>query len=138
VRSNIVAHSNLSEDDYDAAVYRCLPPLPQRNRANRFIYSCDLEQDIATLPNKHDTVVGSKGVTLSTGQKARVALARAVYARKDFVILDDVFSGLDVNTQKNVFDRLLGPHGLLRKRKSTVVIATHAGKFARTSPFRSY
>jgi ABC-type multidrug transport system fused ATPase/permease subunit len=90
--------------------------------------SCDLEQDIATFPNGHDTVIGSKGITLSTGQKQRVAIARAVYARKNFVIFDDVFSGLDVNTQNNVFTRLLGTDGLLRRWNVTVLIATHAGR----------
>lgn len=91
-------------------------------------HSCDLEQDISTFPNSHDTVIGSKGITLSTGQKQRIAIARAVYAKKNFMIFDDVFSGLDANTQRNVFTRLLGPEGLLRMWNATVVIATHAGK----------
>jgi ATP-binding cassette subfamily C (CFTR/MRP) protein 1 len=90
--------------------------------------SCDLEQDIATFPDGHDTQVGSKGLTLSSGQKHRIAIARAVYARKDFVIFDDTFSGLDRNTQKNVFSRLLGPTGLLRRWNTSVLVATHAGR----------
>ncbi|KAF2734747.1 putative multidrug resistance protein [Polyplosphaeria fusca] len=97
-----------------------------QNHYNSVVYSCDLEQDIATFPKRHDTIVGSKGISLSTGQKQRIAVARAVYAKKDFVVFDDVFSGLDVNTQKNVFNRLLGPSGLLRKWESTVLVATHA------------
>jgi ABC-type bacteriocin/lantibiotic exporter with double-glycine peptidase domain len=72
--------------------------------------------------------VGSKGISLSTGQKQRLAIARAVYSKNDLVIFDDVFSGLDVNTQGNVVSRLIGPDGLLRKQKATILIATHAGK----------
>ena len=43
------------------------------------------------------------------------------------IILDDVFSGLDSNTERHIFSKLLGPGGILRRQKSTVIIATHAG-----------
>ena len=45
------------------------------------------------------------------------------------VILDDVFSGMDAATEDMVFTRLLGPEGLLRKSNTTIVVATHAGKY---------
>ncbi|KAF2012008.1 multidrug resistance-like protein [Aaosphaeria arxii CBS 175.79] len=109
VRENIIGFSNFHEELYDDV-----------------IYSCDLEQDIRTFPKGHNTLIGSKGISLSTGQKHRIAIARAVYARKSFAVFDDVFSGLDVNTQKNVFTRLFGSNGLLRKWNTTVLIATHA------------
>lgn len=54
------------------------------------------------------------------------ALARAVYSRKDLLILDDVFSGMDAHTVNLVSRRLLGNDGLLRKRGRTVVLATHS------------
>ena len=55
------------------------------------------------------------------------AIARAVYSRKSVVILDDVFSGMDAATEHLVFNRMLGPKGLLRMNQTTVIIATHAG-----------
>ena len=57
------------------------------------------------------------------------ALARAIYARKDLVILDDVLSGLDAATEEEVFQAVLGPEGILRQQGATVVLATNAGKF---------
>lgn len=39
--------------------------------------------------------IGERGATLSGGQKARVSLARAIFAHKDIYLLDDVFSSLD-------------------------------------------
>ena len=52
----------------------------------------------------------SRGVNLSGGQKARVALARAVYARTKYVLLDDPLSAVDSHTARFLFDRLLcGP-----------------------------
>lgn len=53
------------------------------------------------------------------------ALARAVYARKSLLIMDDVFSALDHRTSNTILDRLLGPDGILRALGTTVIIATH-------------
>jgi ABC-type transport system involved in cytochrome bd biosynthesis fused ATPase/permease subunit len=44
---------------------------------------CAMEHDLALLENKEDTMLGDRGVNLSGGQRARLALARAVYARAD-------------------------------------------------------
>jgi len=87
-----------------------------------------LEEDLASLQNGDQSQIGSKGITLSGGQKSRIAIARAVYSKKSIVIFDDVFSGMDATTEALVFTRLLGPEGLLRKIRATVILATHAGK----------
>lgn len=56
------------------------------------------------------------------GQKARLALARAIYAPTRFLLLDDVFSAIDAHTARHLLDRAFtGP--LLRDR--TVVLVTH-------------
>ncbi|THW39632.1 multidrug resistance-like protein [Aureobasidium pullulans] len=93
------------------------------------IHACDLDSDLEVLQKGDATVVGSKGFALSGGQKQRIALARAVYARCSIIILDDVFSQLDLSTQSIIFERLLGPQGLLRRWKTTVVITVGASKF---------
>ena len=49
-----------------------------------------LATDLATLPAGDATEIGERGINLSGGQKARVALARACYARADVYLLDDV------------------------------------------------
>ncbi|CAE6444845.1 unnamed protein product [Rhizoctonia solani] len=56
--------------------------------------ACALGPDLALFDNGDETEIGKKGVLLSGGQKAQVALACAVYARTQFVVLDDVFSDL--------------------------------------------
>ncbi|KAG9725388.1 putative ABC transporter, partial [Aureobasidium melanogenum] len=90
------------------------------------IYACDLVKDIASMPDGDDTQLGSKGVSLSGGQKARLALARAVYSRRNIMLLDDVLSALDVNTEEAIAHRLLGPKGLLRKFGTTVLLVSHS------------
>ncbi|KAH0137479.1 putative ABC transporter, partial [Aureobasidium melanogenum] len=90
------------------------------------IYACDLVRDIASMPDGDDTQLGSKGVSLSGGQKARLALAWAVYARRNIMLLDDVLSALDINTEKAIIHRLLGSKGLLRKFDTTVLLVSHS------------
>lgn len=70
--------------------------------------------------------MGSGGISLSGGQKQRLALARAVYACKDVVLLDDIFSGLDADTEEHVFKSLFARGGLFRRLGTTVLLATHA------------
>ncbi|KAF4819093.1 ABC transporter atnG [Colletotrichum siamense] len=89
------------------------------------IHATDLGNDIAALPQGRATNVGSKGTRLSGGQQQRVAIARALYARKRMAIFDDVLSGLDATTKVKVFERAMGPQGLLRQSGCTVVLCTH-------------
>ncbi|KAF8211386.1 multidrug resistance-associated ABC transporter [Mycena galopus ATCC 62051] len=84
--------------------------------------ACALRPDLAILPDGDRTEIGIRGVTLSGGQKARVALARAVYAWTKYVLLDDPLSAVDSHTVRILFDKLFrGP--LLKNR--TVVLVTH-------------
>ncbi|RDW69977.1 hypothetical protein BP5796_08374 [Coleophoma crateriformis] len=91
------------------------------------VTACALNRDFETLPSGDLSLIGSKGISLSGGQKRRVALARALYSRLPLLICDDVLSGLDWNTQeeiwKNVFSRR---GGLLSQYEITTVLATHA------------
>lgn len=82
--------------------------------------------DIDKMPSGDQTNIGSNGITLSGGQKQRVALARALYLETNLLIFDDVFSGLDADTEEQVFLRVFGPDGLLRRRGATVVLCTHS------------
>ncbi|KAJ3194404.1 Multidrug resistance-associated protein 4, partial [Dinochytrium kinnereticum] len=68
-----------------------------------------LEPDLESLPHGLDTQIGDRGITLSGGQRMRVALARAVYADREIYLLDDCLAGLDGVTAEGVFeDALLG------------------------------
>ncbi|KXG53458.1 ABC transporter, transmembrane domain, type 1 [Penicillium griseofulvum] len=90
----------------------------------RVLHACDLEVDLFGLPNGDNTVVSGGGMSLSAGQKERLALARAVYSGLDIIILDDALSSVDEETASRVMQRLLGPTGLLRELNKTVVMIT--------------
>ncbi|MEO0910671.1 MAG: ATP-binding cassette domain-containing protein, partial [Pseudomonadota bacterium] len=59
--------------------------------------------DIKSLPEGFDTMVGERGVTLSGGQKQRVSIARALIKQPDIVILDDCLSAVDTTTEQQIF-----------------------------------
>ncbi|HEY6203433.1 MAG TPA: ABC transporter ATP-binding protein, partial [Candidatus Limnocylindria bacterium] len=66
-----------------------------------------LEQDVAGLTNGLDTLVGSRGVRLSGGQVQRAAAARAFVRRAELLVVDDLSSALDVETERTLWERLL-------------------------------
>ena len=66
-------------------------------------------KDIESMPLKYQTFVGERGVNLSGGQLQRLGIARALYKQKDLLILDEITSSLDKNTEDeiiNVLDKL--------------------------------
>ena len=67
----------------------CFARAYERARYRRVVRACALEADFAQMPAGDATEIGEKGVTLSGGQQARVALARSCYARADVYLLDD-------------------------------------------------
>lgn len=92
------------------------------------LHACALDRDIGLLQDGDETLIGGASTVLSGGQKHRVALARAVYSRAPIMLLDDVLSALDANTQATVMSRLFGKSGLLRGLDITVLFVTHASE----------
>ncbi|KAK6461643.1 P-loop containing nucleoside triphosphate hydrolase protein [Scheffersomyces coipomensis] len=88
--------------------------------------ACALTVDLKILPKGDKTEVGEKGISLSGGQKARLSLARAVYARADVYLLDDPLSAVDEHVGKHLTDHVLGPNGLLKTKCR--VLATNSIK----------
>lgn len=66
----------------------------EEERYEQVLECCALKPDLKIFEDGDLTEVGSRGISLSGGQKARVALARAVYARSQCVLLDDPLSAV--------------------------------------------
>lgn len=61
-----------------------------------------IHDDIMSLPEGYDTMVGERGVTLSGGQKQRISLSRALLKDPDLIILDDCLSAVDAKTENAI------------------------------------
>ena len=57
-----------------------------------------------------------QGLNLSGGQKQRVSLARAVYRKADVYLMDDPLSSVDAHVGQHIFDKVIGPKGVLRDK----------------------
>uniref|UniRef100_A0A8B9RLN9 ABC-type glutathione-S-conjugate transporter n=1 Tax=Astyanax mexicanus TaxID=7994 RepID=A0A8B9RLN9_ASTMX len=93
----------------------------------RVLEACALLPDLEILPAGDATEIGEKGLNLSGGQKQRVSLARAVYRKADIYLLDDPLSAVDAHVGQHIFDKVIGPKGVLRDK--TRVLVTHGTSF---------
>ena len=108
LRDNILFGLELDEDKYNSTIEKC-----------------QLVKDFEQLDGGDLTEIGEKGINLSGGQKARVSLARAVYAQKDIILMDDPISALDANTKAKIFDELFWDELKFKTR----ILVTHAVDF---------
>uniref|UniRef100_A0A671NGU8 Multidrug resistance-associated protein 1 n=1 Tax=Sinocyclocheilus anshuiensis TaxID=1608454 RepID=A0A671NGU8_9TELE len=93
----------------------------------KVVEACALLPDLEILPGGDLTEIGEKGVNLSGGQKQRVSVARAIYCNCAVYLLDDPLSAVDAHVGKHIFEKVIGPQGLLQGR--TRVLVTHGLSF---------
>uniref|UniRef100_A0A9J8A459 ABC-type glutathione-S-conjugate transporter n=1 Tax=Cyprinus carpio carpio TaxID=630221 RepID=A0A9J8A459_CYPCA len=93
----------------------------------RVLEACALLPDLDNLPAGDTTEIGEKGLNLSGGQKQRVSLARAVYRKADVYLLDDPLSAVDAHVGQHIFNKVIGPRGILRDK--TRILVTHGMSF---------
>lgn len=104
IRENVIFYGQFDKTRYDAV-----------------IEASGLAQDLEQLPASDLTFVGERVTSLSSGQKQRVSLARALYSRSSTLLLDDIFSALDTHTTTLVYEKCFRS-GLLADR--TVLLVT--------------
>uniref|UniRef100_A0A8B9J7H5 ATP-binding cassette, sub-family C (CFTR/MRP), member 10 n=1 Tax=Astyanax mexicanus TaxID=7994 RepID=A0A8B9J7H5_ASTMX len=108
VRDNI-----LFGKDFDSGFYQAV------------LEACALTDDLNVLPDGDQTEVGENGVTLSGGQKSRLALARAVYMDKDIYLLDDPLAAVDADVAQHLMEKCI--LGILKNK--TRILCTHRIEF---------
>ena len=134
VFSGTIKENILFGEPYDEAKY------------TRTIDACALKEDIQQFPDCDQTIVGERGEVLSGGQRARVSLARAVYADVDLYLLDDPLSAVDFKVGQQIFEKcikgLLGPKTLVitshqeqHMQEADSVIILYKGRVLETGSF---
>lgn len=105
VKNNILFHEPYDEDKY-----------------NRTLDLCELRTDLESLVGGDMTEIGEKGINLSGGQKARISIARAIYADSDIYMLDDPISALDAHVGQNIMKKCFMDY----LSNKTRILVTHA------------
>ncbi|KAJ2781598.1 hypothetical protein H4R18_002782 [Coemansia javaensis] len=77
------------------------------------VHACALTDDLARWPDADLTVIGERGINISGGQRARLALARTLYSRADVYVLDDPLSAVDAHVKRHILDHVLLGSGML-------------------------
>ena len=106
IRAN-VAFGEEKKDVSDEWVWQCL----ERAQMREFVES---------LPDGLDTVTGENGVRLSGGQRQRIGIARALYSRPQFLVMDEATSSLDGETEQAIVQAINNLSGDI-----TILIIAH-------------
>ena len=92
------------------------------------LHSAALEEEVARFPKQEKTVVGEKGIMLSGGQKQRISLARAMMKPCELLILDNVLSAVDYETERHLLQeihKLLKPENNMPALAGSLLIVSH-------------
>ena len=89
----------------------------EKNEVKEATKKAELFDTIEKLDKKYDTLIGDNGIKLSGGQKQRLILSRNLITNPNILIIDNGFTGLDIDTRKKVIDNLNN-----RNNKATLVI----------------
>lgn len=130
IRENILFGSELNTEFYQ-----------------RVIDACALGPDLKILPQGDETFVGENGITLSGGQKTRLALSRACYSstNKEVFLLDDPLSAVDAHVAKHIYSncicdllaaktRILCTHHIDYLINADLVLVIENGRLVRSGP----
>lgn len=100
----------------------------------------NLEGLVSNLPLGVESVIGNNGISLSTGQKQRILIARAVYKDPEFFLLDEATSALDARNEKEIMENLftffqkrtvlIVAHRLSTIRNADQILVMHEGQIA--------
>ena len=80
----------------------------------------EVDKFLDKLPEGIDTLVGSNSRKISSGQRQRIALARAIYNLNEILVLDEATNALDINTEMNIMRNIKNLKG-----KKTIIIVSH-------------
>lgn len=91
-------------------------PLP----VEQALHQSDMLDEVQLFPEREETLVGEKGILLSGGQKQRLSLARGLYTPCKLMVLDNVLSAVDNETERFLLDQIFN-----NARSASTLIVSH-------------
>lgn len=104
-RSNIISYLGHNPHLISDTIYNNIT-LGDEGDISHVLKMVCFDEDLKSMEDGINTLVGNGGVRLSGGQQARIALARTLYHKNKILILDDPFSAVDMSTEKTIIDNL--------------------------------
>jgi len=93
--------------------------MPDKQKIDSATETASIKEFVENLPLGYNTRIGNDGHGLSTGQKQRILIARAVYKEPDFIFLDEATNSLDARNEKAIMENL----SAFFKGRTVVVVA---------------
>lgn len=98
------------------------------------LYCCALDKDLRKLKDGDMTMVTIRGVSLSGGQRSRIALARGLYSRASFLLMDDVLSAVDAEVREWIVEKALC--GDLARGRTRILVTHHEEQVRSRTSYR--
>jgi len=118
-RCGVVMQEGFIFSDTIAGNIGLIDEIPDKKKIDRAAETANIKEYVESLPLGYNTKIGIDGHGLSTGQKQRILIARAVYKEPDFIFLDEATNALDSSNEKTIMENL----GSFFAGKTVVVIA---------------
>lgn len=104
-RSNMIAYLGHNPQLLSDTIYNNIT-LGGNEDITAVLQDVCFDTDLAAMPDGANTLVGNRGIRLSGGQQARIALARTLLHKSKIIILDDPFSAVDMQTEEKIITNL--------------------------------
>jgi ATP-binding cassette subfamily B protein len=118
-RCGVVMQEGFIFSDTIAGNIALADEIPDRERIDRATITASINEFIGSLPLGYNTRIGNDGHGLSTGQKQRLLIARAVYKEPDFIFFDEATNALDARNEKAIMENL----GTFFNGRTVVIVA---------------
>jgi ATP-binding cassette subfamily B protein len=118
-KCGVVMQEGFIFSDTIAGNIALIDEIPNKEKIDRATETANIKEFIESLPLGYNTKIGNDGHGLSTGQKQRILIARAVYKEPDFIFFDEATNALDARNEKTIMENL----GNFFKGKTVVVVA---------------
>ena len=119
---------------------------PDPDKIEQAARTANIHGTVEAMPLRYDTKIGSDGTGLSTGQKQRILIARAVYKDPAFIFLDEATNSLDANNEKVIMENLdrffrgktvvVVAHRLSTVKKADQIVVLEKGKLVEQGTHR--
>ena len=118
-RCGVVMQEGFIFSDSIAGNISLLDKLPNKDKIDKAAETANIKDYVESLPLGYNTKIGNDGHGLSTGQKQRILIARAIYKDPDFIFFDEATNALDAKNEKTIMDNL----GNFFKGRTVVIVA---------------